>query len=308
MKKDSKIFIVGHNDIMDSSLTEYFLKNGYGHVFSSMKIGMNTTIQSSVYQFFSTQKPDYVFLGSTKSGGIEANQKYGAEFMYHNLESQNNVIYAAQKFGVKKLMYLASSCVYPKVCDQPMTEDLIGTGKMEETSEAYSLAKLAGIKLTQMFRRHYGLNAIVVIPSTVYGPYEKTELKMVHVIDALIVKFIEAVKNNKDEVVVWGTGNQRREFLFKDDFVDACLFLMEKYNDEAIVNIGAGEDIAIKELAEMISEIVDFKGKIIFDFSKPDGAMRKLLDNSRIIELGWRPLKNFKEGLKETLESYIHRR
>lgn len=309
MNKDSKIFIVGHNDISDSSLLEYFLKSGYKNVFSSAKMGMHTTIQSSVYQFFSKEKPDYVFLGSIKSGGIEANQKYAAEFMYDNLETQNHVIYAAQKFGIKKLMYLASSCVYPKACDQPMKEQWIGTGKMEETSEAYSLAKLAGMKLVQMFRRQYGLNAISVIPATIYGPFDgNVDLTTAHVMDALITKFSQAIKDNQKEVVVWGTGRPRREFLFKEDFVNACLFLMEKYDDEAIVNIGAGEDIKIKELAEMISEMVDFKGKIIFDSSKPDGVMKKLLDNGRIKELGWHPKKKLKEGIKQTIENYIHKK
>ncbi|MBF0522071.1 MAG: GDP-L-fucose synthase [Candidatus Omnitrophica bacterium] len=308
MDKNSKIFVVGHNDIIENSLVEYFEASGYTHIISSSKIGINTTIQASVYGFFASERPDYVFLGSTRSGGIEANQKMGAEFMYHNLESQNNIIYAAQKFGVKKLLYLAGSCVYPKVCDQPMKEEYIGTGKMEETSEAYSLAKLAGIKLAQMFHRQYGLNAIVAIPPTVYGPGSDVNLETAHVMGALIGKFANAMKNNQPEVVIWGTGNPRREFLFKDDFAQACSFLMEHYDEEAVINIGCGSDVSIKDLASLIANAAGFKGKLVFDSSKPDGAMRKLLDNSRIAHLGWKAKKELKEGIKETYQWFLNKK
>lgn len=308
MNENSRILIVGHNDMIEKSLSEYFSDNDFVNVFSSSQMGLDTTIQSSVYQFFSEVEPEYVFLGSVCSGGIEVNKNNPADFFYKNSESQNNVVYAAQKFGAKKLMYFSSSCVYPKECPQPIKEESLMAGVLEPTSEAYSAAKLAGIRLCQSFRAQYGLNAIVAIPATVYGPGCDVDLATAHVLGALIGKFYEAKESNQDEVVVWGTGNARREFVFVDDFVSACVSLMKKYNETSIVHIGTGKDVSINELAQMIKEICGFTGKIVFDETKLEGTMKKLLDNSKILDLGWNPKVNMQEGIEKTYQWYVNQR
>ena len=305
LKKNSRILIVGHGDIIEESLYGYFQENGYTDVFSSSEMSLNTTIQSSVYHFFSEHKPEYVFLSSVRSGGIKANQQTPGDFIYSNLESQNNVIYSANKFGVKKLLYIGSSCVYPKECSQPMKEEYIGTGEMESTSEAYSMAKLAGIKMCQSFRQQYGLNAIAVIPATVYGPGSDSDLETAHVIGALIAKFAGAVSKGENEVIVWGSGNPRREFLYKDDFVCACLFLMNHYESSEVINVGVGEDISIKALAEMVASTVGFKGDIRFDASMPDGTMKKLLDDNCIKKCGWKSEVALAKGVQFTYDSFV---
>ena len=278
MNKESKILIVGHGDIMEQSLVKALRAKGFLKVVSSSDIALDTTIQSSVYEFFSEERPEYVFLTSIKSGGIEANEKNPAAFFYANSESQNNIVYAAYKFGVKKLMYVASSCVYPKDAAQPMVPECLMMGAMEKTSEAYAMAKLAGITLCQAFRKQYGFHAIIVIPATVYGPQKKADLATSHVVGALIQKFYQAKAASRGEVIVWGTGKPRREFLFSDDFAQACLFLMDHYEGSDVINIGTGEDVAIQDLAQMIKDIAQFPGKIVFDPARPDGAMRKLLN------------------------------
>lgn len=308
MHSDSKILIVGHNDIIEKSLRNYFDGNHFSRAFSASEIALNTTIQASVYDFFAQHRPEYVFLSSTRSGGIEANQKQAAEFIYHNLESQNNIVYASWKFGVKKLLFLASSCVYPRECPQPMREEHLLTGALEKTSEAYAVAKIAGIKLCQAYRRQYGFNAIVAVPATVYGPGSDIDIETAHVLGALLGKFVDAVQNSRSEVVVWGTGRPGREFLYADDFVAACLFLMERYEGEGIMHIGSGSDVTIQELAEMFQRVCGFKGKIVFDASKPDGAMRKLLDNSRLVQMGWKPKVSLEEGIKKTYEACLSRK
>jgi GDP-L-fucose synthase len=306
MDKQSKILIVGHNDIIERSLTTYFQKSGYSHIFSSSEIALNPIIQPSVYEFFQKYRPDYVFLGSTKSGGIEANIKHSAEFIYHNLESQNNIVYASHMFGVKKLLYFAGSCIYPKVCPQPIKEEHLLTAPLESTSEAYSIAKIAGLRLCQHFCRQHKANNIIAIPATIYGPGSDVDLETAHVIGALIGKFAKAVKENQKEVIVWGTGTPRREFLYADDFVDACLFLMEKYEEEQQIHVGCGYDVSIKELADIIADVSGFKGKIILDASKPDGTMQKLLDNSRITNMGWKAKTSLKEGIQKTYQWYLN--
>lgn len=308
MNKDAPILVVGHNDIIEKSLTDHFTANHFTRIFSSSAIALNTAIQPAVYDFFAEHRPEYVFLTSTRSGGIEANQKQAAEFIYHNLESQNNIVYAAWKFGVKKLLFLASSCVYPKECPQPMKEEYILTGALEKTSEAYAVAKIAGIKLCQAYRWQYGLNAVVAIPATIYGSSSDTDPATAHVLGALLGKFIEAVKNNNPQVAIWGTGVPRREFLYADDFVAACLFLMERYEGEKIMHIGSGSDVTIKELAEIIGRVCGYKGRIVLDASKPDGAMRKLLDSSRLTQLGWRSKVSLEEGIKRTHEHFLSRK
>ena len=307
MNKDSRIFIVGHNDIIEHSLRSYFKDNGYANIFSSSDIGLNPTIQASVYEFFQKHRPEYVFLASTRSGGIEANKKNGAEFMYHNLESQNNILYSSWKFGASKLLYFAGSCIYPRECQQPMNEEYLLTGALEKTSEPYSMAKIAGVKLCQAFKKQYGLNAIVMVPATVYGPGNDVDLKTAHVIGALISKFSNAVKNNEKKVTVWGTGIPRREFLYADDFVEASVYLMEHYDGDQIINAGCGSDAAIKDLAEMIAQVVGFKGSIVFDETKPDGTMKKLLDSSHMTGLGWKPQVSLEEGINRTYQWYLSR-
>ncbi len=306
MDKQSKILVIGHQDGIEQSLTQYFRRSGFQHVFSTSELALNPTIQPSVYAFFQKHRPEYVFLGSTKSGGIEANMKHSAEFIYHNLESQNNIVYAAHSFGVKKLMYFAGSCIYPKICPQPIKEEYLLTAPLESTSEAYAIAKIAGLKLCQHFRRQYNMNNIVVIPATIYGPGCDVELETAHVMGALIGKFARAVQENQPEVVVWGTGNPRREFLYVDDFVDACVFLMERYADENQIHVGCGTDVSIRELAEIIAEVVGFKGKITQDTTKPDGTMQKLIDNSRITQMGWKAKVGLKEGIQKTYQWYIN--
>ncbi len=304
MKKNSTILIVGGDDIIERSLFSYFEKNGFRSVFSSSLIGLNPTIQPSVYEFFQEYRPEYVFLGSVRSGGIDANRKYGGDFIYYNLEAQNNIIYAAYKFGTKKLMFLASSCIYPKDSLQPIKEDYLWTGRLEQTSQPYSVAKLAGIELCKAFRSQYGFNAIVAVPATVYGLGVEFDSKG-HVIGALIAKFCHAVKTGEKQVIVWGTGTPLREFLHSDDFVSASIFLMDNYEAEGIVNIGCGYDVSIKELAEMIAEMTGFTGRIVFDTSMPDGVKQKLLDNSRILSLGWRPKIRLEQGIRQLLQTVM---
>jgi len=305
MNKDSKILLVGHNGVIEDSLYSYFRSNGFSSVVSSSAIGLDPAIQPSVYDFFQTQRPEYVFLASTRSGGIEVNRQRGAEFIYHNLESQNNIVYASWKFGVKKLLYIAGSCVYPKECPQPMRAESLLTGSLESTSEPYSIAKIAGIKLCQAFRRQYQFNTIVMAPATVYGPGSDTDIQTAHVLGALIAKFAQAIEDRQEEVVLWGSGRPRREFIYADDFVDSCLFLMKHYDGDELINAGTGCDIAIKDLAEKIATVAGFKGKIIFDDTKPDGAMTKLLDSTRIHGLGWKAGVSLEQGIAKTYQWYI---
>lgn len=302
MNKESRILIVGHDDIIEKSLRAYFKSGGYPNVFSSSEIGLNSTIQVSVYEFFQKNRPEYVFLASTRSGGIEANEKNGAEFMYHNSESQNNILYSSWKFGTKKLLYFAGSCVYPRECPQPMNEEHLLTGTLEKTSEPYSVAKIAGMKLCQAFRKQYGLDAIVMVPATIYGPGSDMDIETAHVLGALVSKFAQAAAKGQQEVSVWGTGNPRREFLYVDDFVNASLHLMDHYNEEKIVNVGSGSDVSIKELAEVIAKIVGFSGSIAFDTTKPDGTMQKLLDSGYARSLGWTAQVSLEEGIRKTFE------
>lgn len=304
MNKESKILIVGHNGIIENSLFTHLQDNGFTHVCSSSKAQLNVLDQEEVREFFKAQKPDYVFLGSTRSGGIEANQKYQGEFIYSNLMSQNNIIHAAWEHGVTKLLYLSSSCVYPKESPQPIKEEYLLTGPLEPTSESYALAKIAGIKMCQAYRKQYGFKAIVMIPATVYGPGSDVDMTTAHVLGALMGKFHEAVKKGEEQVVVLGTGRPRREFLFVEDFIAAALFLMDTYDEPLIMNAGCGSDVSIKELSELIAKTVGFKGKLVFDDSKPDGAMQKLLDINRISNSGWESKVKLEGGIAKTYQWY----
>ena len=308
MHRNSRIFIVGHNDSVDNSLCGHFLTQGFKHVTSNVRHKVDVLNQAKTSAFFKKIKPEYVFLGSIRSGGIVANQKFPAEFIYENAQAQNNVIHAAYTNGVKKLLYFTGSCAYPGQAKQPIKESSLLTGPLEVTSEAYSVAKIAGAKMCQAYRAQYGFNAIVGVPATLYGPGSDTNMETAHVMGALIAKFHKAVAENTDKVVVWGSGKPRREFLYVDDFVGACLFLMDNYNSADLINIGCGYDVTIKQLALMIKEASGFKGKITFDATKPDGTMRKLMDNSRIKKLGWKPKVKLEEGIAKTYQWYAHLR
>ncbi|MGE0268881.1 MAG: NAD-dependent epimerase/dehydratase family protein [Candidatus Omnitrophota bacterium] len=304
MDKSSKILLVGHNDIIEQALCRYFTAQGFPSVFSVSALALNAAIQASVYDFFQTHRPDYVVLGSTRSGGITANEQSPADFIYHNLQSECNIFYAANKFKAKKILYLASSCVYPGECPQPMNEDAILTGPLEKTSEPYSIAKIAGISLARSFRKQYGLNTAVMIPATVYGPGSDTDLKTAHVMGALIHKFVDAVRNNRPEVSVGGSGKARREFLFVDDFIEAALFMLKNDAGEDVVNIGTGKDITIEELAQLIARLTGFKGQITYDRSMPDGVMQKLLDTGRMNKLGLKVKEDLNVGIQKTIDWY----
>ncbi len=304
MNKNSSILIVGHNDSIDNSLRAYFSAKGFSRVVSSFHNRINVLDGASLKRAFGRYKFEYVFLGSIRSGGIVANQKHPAEFIYENCQAQNNVIHLSWQSSVKKLLYFSGSCAYPKNAKQPIKEHSLLTGSLEETSEAYSVAKIAGIKMCQAYRRQYGFNAIVAVPATLYGPGSDTNIETAHVMGALIAKFARAVKNNDAEVPVWGTGKARREFLYAEDFVKACLTVMDRYDSDELINIGTGSDVTIKELALLIKKISGFKGKLVFDTSKPDGTMRKLMDNTRIKKLGWKPVVDLKTGVKQMWEEF----
>ncbi len=301
MKKQSRILIVGHNDIVEHSLYDYLSANGYRNVVCAGPEKWDVFNQKQVETFFKKVRPEYVFLGSTLSGGIEANQKFCGEFIYGNLQSQNNIIHTAFTSKVKKLLYIASSCVYPKVCAQPIKEECFLTGALEPTSQPYAVAKIAGIEMCRAYRRQYDFNAIAMVPATLFGPAADTDAHNAHVLGALLGKFSKAAASGDKKVTLWGTGKPKREFLFSEDFASACVFLMQNYNSEELINAGVGEDIAIKDLAKLIAAAVGYQGKIEFDTSKPDGTMRKLLDSSRINKLGWKP----KIGLQKGLQSMI---
>jgi len=304
MQRDSRILIIGHQDSLENSLWNYFVCRKFTHVYTNSRNRLDVLSQSKVQKFFKEIRPEYVFLGSIRSGSIVANQKYPAEFIYENLESQNNIIHSAWQSKVKKLVYLAASCVYPKNVQQPIKETSLLQGAMESTSEPYSVAKLAGLKLCQSYRKQYGLDAVVVVPATLYGPGSDTDIQTAHVMGGLMAKFHKAAQEEHPEVVVWGTGKPRREFLYVDDFVQGVLFLMKHYHSDEIINLGVGSDITIKQLARVIAKISGFKGKIIFDVSKPDGAMRKLLDNSGLKKLGWEPKVDLEKGISQTYNWY----
>ncbi len=304
MNKNSRILIIGHADVIENSLVQYFRSHKYTNVFSSGLLKVDVLNQKAVEKFFETKKPEYVFLGSIRSGGIMANQKYAAEFIYENLQCQNNVIHAAYRFGAKKLLYYAGSCAYPKDARQPIKEESLLTGPLEETSEPYSIAKIAGTKLCETYNRKYGFKAITAVPPTVYGPGSDMDVETAHVIGALIAKFHNAVRFGQKEVVVWGTGKPRREFLYSDDFVSGSLFLMEHYDGAELINLGCGYDVSIQQLTAIIKKISGFKGKIAFDSSKPDGTMRKLMDSGRIQRLGWKPEVGLEQGVRRIWKWY----
>jgi len=305
MNKTDKIYVAGHRGLVGSAILRHLKGEGFMNLITCTHSLLELTDQSAVNKFFEQEKPDYVFLAAARVGGIYANSTYPADFIRDNLLVQTNVIDAAFRSGVKKLMFLGSSCIYPKFAPQPMKEEYLLTGELEPTNEWYSIAKIAGIKMCQAYRRQYGFNAISVMPTNLYGPGDNFNLEDSHVFPALIRKFHEARVHEKSEVIIWGTGTPRREFLYVDDFADSTIFLMKNYDNEEIINVGAGKDITIRELAELVKDIVGYEGEIVFDDSKPDGTPKKLLDVSRLTELGWSPRVSLRDGLALTYEWFL---
>jgi GDP-L-fucose synthase len=304
MKKDASIFVAGHRGLVGSGIVRRLRAKGFTNLILRDRTQVDLTDHASVETFFRETRPEYVMLAAARVGGIQANNTRPANFLHENLAIQTNVIDAAHRFGARKLLFLGSSCIYPKLAPQPMTESSLLTGPLEPTNEWYAIAKIAGLKMCQAYRRQYGFDAICLMPTNLYGPEDNFSLQDSHVLPALIRKFHEAATQAAPEVVVWGTGAPRREFLYVDDLADACLFLMENYSDEAPVNIGWGRDVSILELAHLIQQKVGFKGSLRFDSTKPDGAPRKLLDVSRLTSLGWRAQVELGEGIDRTLNWY----
>jgi len=300
MERASKIYVAGHRGMVGSAICRRLRELGYENLVTRGREELDLTVQAAVEQFFATERPEYVFLAAAKVGGIHANRTFPAEFIYQNLEIQTHVIHAAYRYGVKKLLFLGSSCIYPRLAPQPIKEEYLLTGPLEETNQWYAVAKIAGLKMVQAYRRQYGFCGICLMPTNLYGPGDNFDLATSHVVPALLRKFHEAKQAGARQVVVWGTGRPRREFLHVDDLADAAIFLMQHYDDEEIINVGVGEDITIRELAELIREVVGYEGEIVFDASMPDGTPRKLLDVSRLFALGWRPRMDLRAGLEQT--------
>lgn len=291
--------------MVGSAIYRKLTELGYNNIVTRTSQELDLRNQQAVANFFNEEKPDYVFLAAAKVGGIMANNTYRADFIYENMAIQNNVIKSSYDNEVTKLMFLGSSCIYPKMAPQPLKEDLLLTGTLEPTNEPYAIAKIAGIKMAEAFRDQYGCNFISVMPTNLYGINDNYHPQNSHVLPALIRRFHEAKVNNLDEVVIWGTGTPLREFLFSDDLADACVFLMNNYNEKQFVNIGIGEDLSIKNLAELIKEVIGYKGSISFDSSKPDGTPRKLMDVSKLHALGWKHKINLREGIKLAYADFL---
>ena len=300
MQKNSKIYVAGHRGLAGSAIVRKLKKEGYENLLLKTSGELDLRSQEAVKDFFEKEKPEYVFLAAAKVGGINANNVYPADFIYDNLCIQNNVIHQSHKNGVKKLLFLGSSCIYPKNSEQPIKEEYLLSGYLEPTNDAYAVAKIAGIKMCQSYHKQYGCNFISAMPTNLYGPGDNYDLKNSHVLPALLRKFYEAKINNDPTVTIWGTGNPRREFLHVDDLASACYFLMEKYDEPGIINIGVGKDTSIAEMAGMIKKISQYEGKLVFDTSMPDGTFQKLLDVSKIHSLGWHAGIGFEEGVRNT--------
>jgi GDP-L-fucose synthase len=295
--KNSRIFIAGHRGLVGSAIWRKLQHLGFTQLIGQTRAELDLLDAGAVNQFFAREKPEYVFDAAAKVGGIHANDTYPAQFLYENLQIQNHLIHGAYVGKVKKFLFLGSSCIYPKLAPQPMREDALLTGLLEKTNEWYAVAKIAGIKMCQAYRRQYGCDFISAMPTNMYGPNDNYDLQNSHVLPALIRKFHEAKVSGAREVVCWGTGSPFREFLYSDDLAEACVFLMQNYSEEQFINIGSGSEVTIKELAELVSKVIGFGGKIVWDTSKPDGTPRKLMDSSRLFALGWRPRVNLEEGI-----------
>jgi GDP-L-fucose synthase len=302
MEKESKIYIAGHRGMVGSSILRALNAKGYSNFLLKTSTELDLRNQQEVAEFFALEKPDYVFLAAAKVGGILANNTFRADFIYENIMIQSNIIHHAYLNGVKKLLFLGSSCIYPKLALQPLKEEYLLTGLLEPTNEPYAIAKIAGIKMCDAYRAQHGCNFISVMPTNLYGPNDNYDLSNSHVLPALLRKFITAKNNGDSSVTIWGTGSPLREFLHADDLADACLFLMENYNEPGLVNIGVGEDISILDLAKLVKKVVGFNGDIIKDIMKPDGTPRKLMDVSKLTDLGWKARISLEEGIKKVYD------
>jgi len=302
MNKNDKIYIAGHRGMVGSAILRALKAQGFSNFVLRTSAELDLRNQQAVSDFFAQEKPDYVFLAAAKVGGIIANSTYKADFIYENLMIQNNVIHQAYVNGVRKLMFLGSSCIYPKLAPQPLKEEYLLTGELEPTNEPYAIAKIAGIKMCDAYRDQYGCNFISVMPTNLYGPNDNYDLNNSHVLPAMLRKFITAKRNGEAAVTIWGSGSPKREFLHADDLAEACLFLMENFNESGLVNIGIGEDISILDLAYLVRKIVGFEGEILTDPSKPDGTPRKLMDVSKLNGLGWKAKTTLEEGIQKVYE------
>lgn len=312
MEKSAKIYIAGHKGLVGSAIERVLLNEGYENIIGKTHAELDLMKQQDVNEFFENTRPEFVFLAAAKVGGIHANNTYPAEFIFSNLQIQNNVIDAAYRFKVKKLIFLGSSCIYPKFATQPMDENQLLNGKLEPTNEPYAIAKIAGIVMCQSYNRQYGTNYISVMPTNLYGPGDNYHLQNSHVLPALIRKFHEAKVQKQKEVIIWGTGNPLREFLYSDDMASACVFLMKNYDvtkdstGGEHVNIGSGIEVSIRELAQTIKEIVGFAGELVFDLTKPDGSPRKLLDVSKLHKMGWKHQIELRTGIRNAYEDFVN--
>lgn len=307
MEKNSKIYVAGHTGLVGSAIIRNLIKKNFGNIITKEMDELNLINCNTVADFFKREKPEYVFIAAAKVGGILANNTKKAEFIYENLQIQNNIIHNSYLNNVKKLLFLGSSCIYPKLCPQPIKEEYLLSGYLEETNNAYAIAKIAGITMCQSYNMQYNTNYISVMPTNLFGYNDNFDLASSHVLPALIRKFHEAKINNQDKVSIWGTGKSRREFLFVDDLAEALLFLMENYNENEIINVGIGKDITITELALLIKEVINYNGNIEYDTSKPDGTPQKLLDVTKINNLGWKAKTSLKEGIELTYKWFLDR-
>ena len=305
MNTDSKVYVAGSTGLVGRAIVRNLESKGYENIITSSSSTYDLRRQQDVETFFRMKQPEYVYLAAAKVGGIGANNNYPAEFIYDNLMIQSNIIHAAHKYGVEKLLFLGSSCIYPKMCEQPIKEEYLMSGPLESTNSAYATAKIAGIKMCQAYRKQYGLNAIALMPTNLYGPYDNFDLESSHVLPAMIAKFHAAIDRSEYwEVKLWGDGSPRREFLHVDDLAEACFICMQNYNEAELLNVGTGVDVTIKELAEIISDVVGYNRDINWDTSKPNGTPRKVLNVDKIKSLGWKPQIELREGVESTYEWY----
>jgi GDP-L-fucose synthase len=299
---DSKIYVAGHCGLVGSAIVRKLEEQGFSNLLTRKSSELNLRNQDAVNSFFEKEKPEYVFLAAAKVGGILANDSHPADFILNNLQIQTNVIDAAYRNKVKKLMFFGTACIYPRACPQPIKEEYLLTGPLEVTNQWYAIAKISGIRMCQAYRRQYGFNAICVMPNNLYGPGDNFDLETSHVLPALIRKCHKAKINNEKELIVWGTGKPQRELLYVDDLADACLFLMQNYDSEEIINIGTGKDFTIEEIAQLVKQVVGFDGELNFDTTKPDGTPKKLLDATRLTKMGWQSKTSLREGILNTYE------
>ena len=307
LPRDARIYVAGHGGLVGSAIWRALQAAGFSHLIGRTRAELNLTDAGAVGKFFSESRPDYVFIAAAKVGGILANSRQPAEFLFENLQIQNNLIDQAHRAGVKKLLFLGSSCIYPKLAPQPLQEEYLLTGPLEPTNEWYAIAKIAGIKMCQAYRRQYGCDFISAMPTNMYGPNDNYDLQTSHVLPALLRKFHEAKMSGAARVTCWGTGTPQREFLYADDLGRACLFLMERYSEDQFINVGCGSDLSIRDLAALIKKIVGFEGEIVWDTSRPDGTPRKLMDSSRIFSLGWKPQIELSSGIRLAYQDFLRK-